>query len=81
MPFAAAQIGMGFRNEVSPRQGLLRVREFTMGEIEHFYDPKNRDHPKFNEVVDIAFPMWTAKAQEEGSKDLVEGVNIGTAVE
>jgi glycyl-tRNA synthetase len=81
MPFAAAQIGMGFRNEVSPRQGLLRVREFTMGEIEHFYDPKNRDHPKFNEVVDITFPMWTAKAQEEGSKDLVEGVNIGTAVE
>lgn len=28
MPFAAAQIGLGFRNEISPRNGLLRVREF-----------------------------------------------------
>ena len=28
MPFAGAQIGLGFRNEISPKQGLLRVREF-----------------------------------------------------
>jgi glycyl-tRNA synthetase len=35
MPFAAAQIGLGFRNEISPRAGLLRVREFQMAEIEH----------------------------------------------
>ena len=36
MPFAAAQIGLGFRNEIAPKNGLLRVREFTMAEIEHF---------------------------------------------
>ena len=30
MPFAAAQIGLGIRNEISPRNGLLRVREFQM---------------------------------------------------
>ena len=29
LPFAAAQIGQSFRNEISPKQGLLRVREFT----------------------------------------------------
>ena len=34
MPFAAAQIGLGFRNEIAPRNGLLRVREFCMAEIE-----------------------------------------------
>lgn len=28
MPLAAAQIGLGFRNEIAPRAGLLRVREF-----------------------------------------------------
>ena len=39
MPFAAAQIGTGFRNEISPRNGLLRVREFCMAEIEHFVHP------------------------------------------
>ena len=29
LPFAAAQIGSSYRNEISPRAGLLRVREFT----------------------------------------------------
>ena len=34
LPLAAAQIGRAFRNEISPKQGLLRVREFEMAEIE-----------------------------------------------
>ncbi|KAJ4304108.1 Glycine--tRNA ligase 1, mitochondrial [Collariella sp. IMI 366227] len=36
MPFASASIGKSYRNEISPRAGLLRVREFLMAEIEHF---------------------------------------------
>lgn len=47
MPFAAAQIGIGFRNEIAPRSGLLRVREFCMGEIEHFVNPADKTHPSF----------------------------------
>ena len=47
MPFACAQIGLAFRNEIAPRQGLLRVREFTMAEIEHFVQPDKKQHPKF----------------------------------
>ena len=42
LPFAASQIGNAFRNEISPRSGLIRVREFTMAEIEHFYDKKQQ---------------------------------------
>lgn len=42
LPFAAAQIGQSYRNEISPRQGLLRVREFTQAEIEHFCNPDNK---------------------------------------
>nr|XP_020748158.1 glycine--tRNA ligase [Odocoileus virginianus texanus] len=45
LPFAAAQIGNSFRNEISPRSGLIRVREFTMAEIEHFVDPSEKEHP------------------------------------
>ena len=41
LPFAASQVGNAFRNEISPRSGLIRVREFTMAEIEHFYDGKH----------------------------------------
>ncbi len=50
MPFAAAQIGLGFRNEIAPRSGLLRVREFCMGEIEHFVNPADKSHPSFDSV-------------------------------
>ena len=50
LPFAAAQIGQAFRNEISPGSGLLRVREFTLAEIEHFVDPTDKTHPKFSQV-------------------------------
>lgn len=33
MPFASASIGKSYRNEISPRGGLLRVREFLMAEV------------------------------------------------
>ena len=42
-----------FRNEISPRAGLLRVLEFTLCEIEHFVDPTQKHHPKFGDVKDI----------------------------
>ena len=42
LPFAAAQIGQSYRNEIAPRQGLLRVREFTQAEIEHFCNPDQK---------------------------------------
>lgn len=61
MPFAAAQIGLGFRNEIHPKQGLLRVREFTMAEIEHFVDPENKDHHKFARVADLKLPLFSAQ--------------------
>jgi len=32
---------------------LIRVREFTMAEIEHFCDPTDKSHPKFDEVRDV----------------------------
>ena len=59
MPFAAAQIGIGFRNEIHPKQGLLRVREFTMAEIEHFVDPLNKTYTKFDKVKDNMLPLFS----------------------
>lgn len=43
LPIAVAQVGRSFRNEVSPRQSLLRLREFTQAEVEVFYNPKKVD--------------------------------------
>jgi glycyl-tRNA synthetase len=76
MPFAAAQIGMGFRNEISPRQGLLRVREFSMAEIEHFCDPQNKAHPKIKFVHDLKLPLFSAETQEANIKEATSELTV-----
>ena len=50
LPFGTIQLGNGYRNEVSPRQGTLRLREFSMAEAEVFFDPDDKTHPNFNGV-------------------------------
>jgi len=50
LPFGVVQIGRGYRNEISPRQGTLRQREFSMAEAEVFFDPKDKTHPLFNSI-------------------------------
>lgn len=79
LPFAAAQIGNAFRNEISPRSGLIRVREFTMAEIEHFCDPNDKAHPKFDSVRDTTLALYSACNQMDGKS--AEAVKIGDAVE
>ncbi|XP_053693469.1 glycine--tRNA ligase [Sabethes cyaneus] len=78
LPFAAAQIGNSFRNEISPRSGLIRVREFTMCEIEHFCDPQLKDHPKFDNVKDIVMTLYSACNQMDGKS--AQQITIGKAV-
>lgn len=41
LPFAIIQIGRGYRNEISPRRALYRLRELNMMECESFFDPDN----------------------------------------
>jgi glycyl-tRNA synthetase len=80
MPFASASIGKSFRNEISPRAGLLRVREFLMAEIEHFVDPHGgKKHARFEEVQDIELVLLNRKTQLAGKTD-VEKVSIGKAI-
>jgi len=39
LPFGVAQIGNSYRNEISPRQWIMRLREFRQMEIEYFFNP------------------------------------------
>ena len=53
LPMGVAQVGKSFRNEISPRQGLLRLREFYQAEIEVFCNPSSLDSvPGWEEVSD-----------------------------
>uniref|UniRef100_A0AAZ1X3Z3 Glycine--tRNA ligase n=1 Tax=Oreochromis aureus TaxID=47969 RepID=A0AAZ1X3Z3_OREAU len=79
LPFAAAQIGNSFRNEISPRSGLIRVREFTMAEIEHFVDPNEKVHPKFSNVADLEIMLFSSEAQTSGQS--AQMMRLGDAVE
>lgn len=80
MPFASACIGKSFRNEISPRAGLLRVREFLMAEIEHYVDPEGgKKHPRFDEVADVKLDLLDRKVQLSGRTE-VTSMTIGEAV-
>lgn len=79
MPFASAQIGKSFRNEISPRAGLLRVREFTMAEIEHYVHPERKNHPRFFEVATFEMNFLPRSVQQDGSSQCVR-MSIGAAV-
>ncbi|GLE06765.1 hypothetical protein PINS_up016310 [Pythium insidiosum] len=63
LPFGCAQIGNAFRNEISPRNGLLRVREFQQAEIEYFVNPKDKAHPKFSTVASLELSLLTKTNQ------------------
>lgn len=80
MPFASASIGKSYRNEISPRAGLLRVREFLMAEIEHFVDPEgHKKHHRFHEVEDIELELLDRHTQLSG-KTTTKKMTIGQAV-
>lgn len=69
------QVGLAYRNEISPRAGLLRVREFQMAEIEHFFDAESGGkHEKFVNVKDVQLSLFSSNAQlrKEGEADVVE---------
>ncbi|QUC64507.1 glycine--tRNA ligase [Nitrosopumilus sp. K4] len=60
LPLGIAQVGKSFRNEIAPRQSLLRLREFYQAEIEVFCNPKNLDDAeKFAEVQDTIIRIQT----------------------
>jgi len=58
------------RNEISPRQGPLRLREFTIMEMEMFFDPSESHCEFLNRVKDIELPLLLAKERELGGSNL-----------
>lgn len=78
LPFAAVQIGKSYRNEISPRQGIIRLREFTQAEAEIFIDPRDKTHTKFDQIKDISMRFYSQAAQEKGEP---EEMTFGEAVE
>ena len=68
LPFGIAQIGKAFRNEITPRNFIFRVREFEQMELEFFVKPGEDE--KWHKVwTEMRLKWW----QEQGlSSDNIE---------
>ena len=72
IPFGIAQIGRAFRNEISPRNFIFRMREFEQMEMEFFVDPeKINDCPYFRSVEDVEIPLLPAEIQEKNEEKIM----------
>jgi len=67
LPLGIAQIGRVGRNEISPRQGMIRLREFTIAEMEYFFDPQDESScPWFDRLSDMEISIVTCEEKRSG---------------
>ncbi|MFX1485538.1 MAG: glycine--tRNA ligase [Promethearchaeota archaeon] len=85
LPLGIAQIGRTFRNEISPRKGVIRLREFTIMEVEVFIDPSElASCARLVDVENEELAILTSDAQQkEGDTEVItarEAVKRGVVV-
>ncbi len=70
MPLGLAIIGKAYRNEISPRNLLIRMREFTQAELQIFFDPETIEtHEKFEEVAEYPLRLFSVADRKIGEVD------------
>lgn len=73
LPFGVIQIGHALRNEISPRQGLMRLREFTIADLEFFFDP---EMPCCHLLKDVESETLTLVLSEKRAKGSEEAISV-----
>ncbi len=71
LPFGIAQIGKAFRNEVTPRNFIFRVREFEQMELEFFVE-KGSDEKWHNFWIEKRVEWWKDQGISEESLELLK---------
>jgi glycyl-tRNA synthetase len=79
LPFGVLQIGHALRNEISPRQGLIRLREFTIADLEFFYDPEEPDCCLLKDVENETLTLYMAPERLKCSEKTIQ-VTVKQAV-
>jgi len=57
LPFGIVQIGKAFRNEISPRNFVFRMREFEQAELQYFVNPAE-DEKQFAQWKETRMKWW-----------------------
>jgi glycyl-tRNA synthetase len=79
LPFGVIQIGHALRNEISPRQGLIRLREFTIADLEFFFDPEEPNCCFLKDVENETLRLYLAPERLKCSEKTIE-VTVKDAV-
>jgi glycyl-tRNA synthetase len=80
LPFGVIQIGHALRNEISPRQGLIRLREFTIADLEFFFDPEEPNCCLLKDVENETLTLYFVPERLKCSEKTVE-ITVKQAVE
>lgn len=80
LPFGVMQIGRALRNEISPRQGLIRLREFTIADLEFFFDPEEPNCYLLKDVENEKLRLLLAVNKQRISDHITE-VTVKEALE
>jgi glycyl-tRNA synthetase len=79
LPLGIAQVGRCVRNEIAPRKGPIRLREFTIIDYEIFFDPKDPTYPSIEQIQDQRLRILSASEQVSGS-DFVRELTVREAL-
>ena len=74
MPLGVIQTGRGYRNEIAPRQGMIRMREFNMMEVELFVDPQDKGWIRFPEIEKMPITLVPNSGTEAVTMTVGEAV-------
>ncbi|MDE1811105.1 MAG: glycine--tRNA ligase, partial [Candidatus Micrarchaeota archaeon] len=86
LPIGIGQVGKAFRNEISPRRMLIRMREFSQMELEFFFDPEEKELVINGEAVGEKFlkekvNFVTRAMQQENSGKEFEQISLEDGLE
>ncbi len=70
LPFGIAQIGKAFRNEITPRNFIFRVREFEQMELEFFVEPGS-DEEWHQKWVDERVSWWERQGVDKSKLEII----------
>jgi len=77
LPLGVIQTGRGYRNEIAPRQGMIRMREFNMMEVELFVDPSDKGWIRFPNIEKDMITLVPNTGNEEVRMTVGEAVEKG----
>ena len=73
LPFGVIQVGKSFRNEISPRKAIIRMREFSQAEVQFFIEPgKESDY----QLSDIEIEVFKKENQPDGTLEKMKMTEV-----